>query len=205
LIVWEKMRGNFAGASRAAVKSSGEKTSSMPNRMARNVLSCAVAAGLLVGCSQSAPQQQIVPSGPMSIDFSQRNNSGTITGEPASPDAILSTDPAASRLQDIGGFLLLYYRDHKLMPATLDDLANMPGGDSLNLAAPRSGREFSYVPTGLWSDSHPDKCIVAYDPDLRGSVRWCLLMTAPTTGAALTVNVLAVPESIFVKFKPNAP
>ena len=176
----------------------------MPIRMTRNLLSIAVAGALLFGCSQSPPPQPTLPVGPTSIDFSQHNDPGTITGEPVSPDAILSTDPAASRLQDIGGFLLLYYREHKQMPPMLDDLANMPGGDSLNLAAPRSGREFSYVPNGLWSEAHPDKCIVAYDPDLRGSARWCLLMTPPTSGSALTVNVLAVQESVFEKFKPAA-
>ena len=80
----------------------------------------------------------------------------------------------------------------------------MPGGDSLNLTAPRSDREFAYQPTGLWSEEHPDKCIIAYDPDLRGATRWCLFMTPPTNGAALVVTVLAIPENNFRKYHPAA-
>lgn len=163
-----------------------------------------VAALAVAGCQPAAPSPSVVPPGQTQIDFSQREDSGTASGEPASPDAILSSDPAASRLQDIGGFILLYYRDNKQLPPTLDDLAKMPGGDSLDLTAPRSGREFAYQPTGLWSDEHPDKCIIAYDPDERGSARWCLLMTRPTNGAALVVTVLAIPENTFVKYRPAA-
>jgi hypothetical protein len=160
-----------------------------------------LAALLLAGCQPAAPSPAVVPSGPTEVDFSQQNDSGTITGEPPSPDAIVSADPAASRLQDIGGFMLLYYRDHKQLPPTLDDLAQMAGGDSLNLTAPRSNREFAYQPNGLWSPEHPDKCIIAYDPDLVGASRWCLLMTPPTNGAALVVTVLAIPENHFVKYR----
>ncbi len=159
---------------------------------------------LLAGCQPAAPSPAVVPSGPTEVDFSQRNDSGTITGEPPSPDAIVSTDPAASRLQDIGGFMLLYYGANRQLPPTLDDLARMPGGDSLNLTAPGSDREFEYRPTGLWSEEHPDKCIIAYDPGLRGAARWCLLMTPPTNGAALVVTVLAIPENNFRKYHPVA-
>jgi hypothetical protein len=176
----------------------------MNTRMPQNLLTVCLAALLVTGCQPAAPSPPVVPSGPTEVDFSQHNDSGTITGEPPSPDAILSTDPAASRLQDIGGLMLLYYRDHKQLPPTLDELAAMPGGDSLNLAAPRSNREFAYQPNGLWSPEHPDKCIIAYDPDLVGASRWCLLMTPPTNGAALVVTVLAIPENHFVKYRRTA-
>jgi hypothetical protein len=169
----------------------------------RNFLILWLAVFLPAGC-QPAPSPMVIPPGPSQIDFSQRNNSGAVNGAPTSPDSIVSTDPAASRLQDIGGFMLLYYNDHKQLPATLDELAQMPGGDSLNLAAPRSGREFTYEPTGLWSNQHPDKCIIAYDPDLVGPARWCLLMTPPTNGAALVVTVVAIPESSFLIYRPAA-
>jgi hypothetical protein len=174
----------------------------MFTRMIHRSLIALPAALVVAGCQPAAPPP-VVPAGPTEIDFSQRNDSGT-TGEPVSPDAILSTDPAASRLQDIGGFMLLYYSDNKRLPPTLDDLAKMPGGDSLNLTAPGSGREFAYEPTGLWSEEHPDRCIIAYDPDLRGAARWCLLMTPPTNGAALVVTVLAIPENNFRKYRPAA-
>jgi hypothetical protein len=88
------------------------------------------------------------------------------------------------------------------LPATLDELTQMPGGDSLDLTAPRSGRPFGYAPTGLWSQEHPGKCIVAFDPDRRAQARWCLFMTPPTNEAALVVTVLAVSEETFEKYHP---
>lgn len=172
-------------------------------RMPNNSIFGWLAALVVAGCQPAAPRPA-VPSGPTSIDFSQRDDSGNITGEPASPDAIVSTDLAASRLQDIGGFLLLYYGENKQLPPSLDELASMPGGDSLILTAPSSGRPFVYQPTGLWLAEHPDKCIVAYDPDLRGAARWCLLMTPPVSGAALVVTVVAMPEQNFRKYHPAA-
>lgn len=174
----------------------------MFTRMTRNSVFVVAAALIMAGCQPAAPPPRVVPPGSSQIDFSQQNDSNAITGQPQSPDAILSSDPAASRLQDIGGFILLYYNDHKQLPATLDELAQMPGGDSLNLAAPSSGREFTYQPNGLWSDEHPNRCIIAYDPDRRGAARWCLLMTPPVNGAALVVTVVAIPESDFRKYQP---
>lgn len=153
-----------------------------------------LAALLMAGCQQSEPTVRTTPDlGPTNIDYSKQPDDAGQT----SPDAVLPTDPAASRLQDIGGVMLVYYDSHKQLPSTLDELASSPGGDTLNLIAPRSGREFVYRPSGLWSESHTEKCIIAYDPDLRGNMRWCLFLKPPTNGTALVVNVVAIPEQDF--------
>jgi hypothetical protein len=155
---------------------------------------------VLAACSH---QQSSMPvrNEPAVADFSHATGDQTPSGQPVTPDSILPSDPAATRLQDIGGFLLLYYNDHHELPQTLDELTQMPGGDQLNLAAPMSRREFSYAPHGLWWADHPEKCIVAFDPDLRGGMRWCLFMTPPSYGAALSVNVVCIPEVNFSKFQ----
>jgi len=156
----------------------------------------------MVGC-QTSPAPAPIPAGPRSIDYSSQADTVTDTGEPVTPDTIVSTDPAAERLQDIGGFLLLYYSEQRQLPQSLDDLAQMPGGDSLDLTSPRTGTKFDYYPNGLWSSDHPNKCIVACDPVAGGSIRWCLLMTPPANGAALVVTVVAIPEQNFRKYHPQ--
>ena len=89
----------------------------MFTRMIHNSSFVLPAVMLLAGCQPAVPSPPAVPPGPTEVDFSQHNDSGTITGEPPSPDAIVSTDPAASRLQDIGGFMLLYYGDQQTIAA----------------------------------------------------------------------------------------
>jgi len=124
---------------------------------------------------------------------------------PASPDQIVDTDPAAARLQDIGGFVLLYYRQHQQMPRALDDLRTIPGGGDLDFTSPSSGQPFAYYQTGIWAPDKGDKCIIACDPVPSASgKRWCLFMMAPKNGAALAVDVVAVPESMFRNYRSAA-
>ena len=164
---------------------------------------CASVGLLAVAGCQPAPAPTPMRTGPKSVDFSGQPDTVSITGEPVTPDSILSSDPAAERLQDIGGYVLLYYSQQKQLPQSLDDLAQMPGGDSLDLTSPRTGTKFDYYPNGLWSSDHPNKCIVACDPVAGGSIRWCLLMTPPANGAALVVTVVAIPEQNFRKYHPQ--
>jgi hypothetical protein len=175
-------------------------------RMLRYPAMVLLAAAWLGGCQQNQQSPTPVINGgePAQVDLSGRPGPGLINGQPATPETVLSADPAAGRLQDIGGALLVYYSDHKQLPPTLQDLAGSPGGDSLNLTSPQSGREFVYVPSGLWSDQHPDKVIIAYDPDLHGAQRFCLLMNPPSTGAPLEATVIAIPEPDFRKYHPQA-
>jgi hypothetical protein len=124
-------------------------------------------------------------------------------GPTNSPDAILSGDPSPGRLQDIGGYLMLFYHEYKRMPASLDELRTMPGGDEVNVLSP-SGQPYGYYPDGAWSSKQPQKCVVAYDPMVSSNgFRWCLLMSLPKGNAdALSVEAVSLPDSNFHQYKP---
>jgi hypothetical protein len=126
----------------------------------------------------------------------------SLSSAPTSPDEIVETAPAAMRLQDIGGYILLFYREYQKMPPTLADLRTTAGGQDLNFISPSTGQPFAYIPTGLWSPEQSERCIIAYDPGRMASgKRWCLFMTLPKAGAALSVDVVALPEPIFLNYQ----
>jgi hypothetical protein len=173
----------------------------MSARLFRRCLFVILVACAMVGCQQQPPPP--VSFGPTSVDYSNKPDTESPTGEPLSPESIFPTDPTATRLQDIGGYILLYYRDHKQLPASLDDLRSLPGGDDLQFTSASTGEFFAYQPAGMWSPNHTDKCILIYDPNLINGKRWCLFMTAPNNGAALSVNVTAIPDSMFQTYRPD--
>jgi hypothetical protein len=151
---------------------------------------CAAAALLLAACQSASPPPGSAPP-------------ANFLTAPTSPDAIVDTDPAAARLQDIGGYLLLYYRQHQQMPPALEDLRSIPGGEALVFTSPSTGQPFAYSPAGMWAPDKGDKCIVAYDPARTpGGKRWCLFMMLPQNGEALSVDVVALPEPMFLSYRP---
>ncbi|HEX4053963.1 MAG TPA: hypothetical protein VHX86_06835 [Tepidisphaeraceae bacterium] len=159
-----------------------------------------VAAALLVAaCQSSTPSPR--RGAPAGLPVADQTGSFA----PTSPDEIVETDPAAMRLQDIGGYLLLYYRDHQAMPPHLDDLRAIPGGADLDFTSPSTGQPFVYYPVGMWAPGQAEKCIVAYDPArTAGGKRWCLFMTLPKAGAALSVDVVALPDQMFLNYQRTA-
>jgi len=149
-----------------------------------------IAAALLLAACQSASPPPSKPT-----------QTANFLSAPTSPDAIVGTDPAAMRLQDIGGYVLLYYRQHQQMPPTLDELRNIPGGGDLDFNSPASRQPFAYSQGGMWAPDKGDKCIIAYDPSQSpNGKRWCLFMMLPKGGAALSVDVVALPEPIFLSY-----
>jgi hypothetical protein len=155
-------------------------------------LTTAAAATLLLAACQSASPPPPKPA-----------PTANFLSAPTSPDAIVDSDPAAVRLQDIGGYILLYYRAHQAMPPTLDELRNIPGGGDLDFNSPSSRQPFAYAQPGLWAPDQGDKCIIAYDPSRSASgKRWCLFMMLPKGGAALSVDVVELPEPIFLNYRP---
>jgi hypothetical protein len=154
----------------------------------------------LSGCQQQPPPATVVPSGPTRVDFSQAPESLSPTNQALTPDDIVSTDPTASRLQDIGGYVLLYYRENDHMPASLDELRTLPGGEDLRFNSASTGQAFGFVAPGLWPPQTGDKCIIVYDSTLVNGKRWCLFMTLPRSGEALNVDVECIPDSAFQTF-----
>jgi hypothetical protein len=158
------------------------------------------AAALLVaaGCTTTQSRQET-----SATDFASGN---TPPGQTVNPDEILGTDPTAIRLQDIAGDFLLYMRIYKQMPPTLEDLRTIDNQmPAAALVSPGSGQLYVYVPAGLWLTGHSEH-IVVYDPALtKQSKRWCLFLGPPHPNGSFSVDVVALPESIFQQYKPPAP
>jgi hypothetical protein len=114
-------------------------------------------------------------------------------------DQALNTDPSALRLDDIDGAMLLYYRDNQQMPPRLEDLGPYAQsvGITLNLVSPGNGMHYGYDANGMTALG-ATKLLVVYDPAPgTNGRRWCILMAPPHPGAALSAEVLDIPEFEF--------
>jgi hypothetical protein len=160
-----------------------------------------LAAAAIAGCQQQPPPAP-VQQGPRSYDFSQAPQPLSPTAQTLTPDDIVATDPTASRLQDIGGYVLLYFRENNYMPASLDDLRTLPGGEDLHFSSATTGQAFGYYAKGLWPPQSGEKCIIVYDSTLTNGKRWCLFMTLPRAGEALSVEVNSISDSLFQTYQP---
>jgi hypothetical protein len=157
-----------------------------------------VAAGLaLPGCT-TQPQQSTAPPVSNTLDFS-----GVGTNDAVTPDDVLTADPSATRLEDIGGDLMLYYRVNRAMPPNLDALATVTDqGVPPNEYSPGANQPYVYVPDGLWLEGHSQSVIV-YDPALNSKgARWCLFRGPLHPNGSFSVEVVALPDSIFHNYKP---
>jgi hypothetical protein len=156
-----------------------------------------VAAALLLqaGCVTTQSRE---PTGPQ--DFASSN---LPPGQPVTPDELLGTDPSAVRLEDIGGDFLLYMRINGHMPAGLEDLRSVDDqGGAAMFISPNSGQPYVYVPGGLWLSGHSNN-IVVYDPELtKKGMRWCLFLGPQRANGTFSVDVVALPESVFRQYKP---
>lgn len=155
-----------------------------------------------IGC------QTTTQTTPMNTSVSNPGPAGSVNdfsseGTTHNPNEILGGDTSPARLQDIGGYIMLFYRQYKRMPASLDELKTMPGGDEVNILSP-SGQPFGYYPDGAWTSKQPQKCVIAYDPAVSpNGFRWCLLMSLPKGNAgSLSVEAVSLPDSNFREYKP---
>jgi hypothetical protein len=172
----------------------------MQRRMFDRRLILFLGACALLGCQQQPPPPTERPA-PRSYDFSQAPPPVSPNAQTLSPDDIGASDPTATRLQDIGGYVLLYYSEYEHMPASLDDLRSMPGGGDLQFTS-AYGQPLQFVPPGLWPPGTGNKCIIAFDPSVSGGKRWCLFMTLPRGGAALSVDVASITDGAFQNYHP---
>ena len=124
---------------------------------------------------------------------------------PVSADEAVAGDVSAGRLHDIEGTLLVYYALHHRLPGRLDELVPLADADTdLKLTAP-SGRPYLYVPDGLVAPGASKRILVADPaPAARTGVRQCILAppVLPMAGAALSMEVVAVPEVAFRRYAP---
>jgi hypothetical protein len=152
----------------------------------RAVLLAALAGA--IGACQSTPPRQYTRRLPAK-DFSPDQN--------VTADQAVITDPSASQLEDIEEAILFYYRVNQSMPPTLDALRSLGTfGAQLNFISP-SGQPYAYFPNGL-SMSGSQKFLIACDPaETASGKRWCILISPPRPGAALSAEVIALPEIVF--------
>ncbi len=152
-----------------------------------------ILAAALGGCQpQPKPAAQITGGDP----FADLSANGNLSAPTLSPEAVVATDTCASRLQDIGEALLLYYSVNKHLPAQLEELKS-ESGTPLNFTCPQSGKPYLYISSGLAAVSHDKRIIICDSTPSHNGKRWCIFMPPPRPGQAVSMEVLEVPEGLY--------
>ncbi len=113
-------------------------------------------------------------------------------------------DPCVIRLDHVVEALVQYYMLNKQMPLELAELK--PFGDLLTpiqLVCTASGQPYQYDQHGLMSAGR-SKRIVVWDPTpAHHGKRWCIMMPYTPPGAAMSLEVVSVPEADFKTYVPG--
>ena len=123
------------------------------------------------------------------------------------PPQSLATDACATRLQDLGGALLLYYATNRRLPDKLEDLAAAPGAaaGAADVTCPASGRSYVYVPGGGLTAKGKGRLLVLYDPTpVHGGLRWGLFISPPSGAEPLATWVTPMSEELFRGYTAGA-
>jgi hypothetical protein len=105
-----------------------------------------------------------------------------------------NTDPCAMQLHDLCGGLLLYYAEHQSLPATLAELAEIPGFDGpLALVCPVAKKPYQYDPDGLPGARDGSRIILQDATAAHDGVRWGIRIDDPRPGQPLVARVVALP------------
>lgn len=118
-------------------------------------------------------------------------------------EPISATDACASRMHDIEGALLLYYLDHKKLPANLDELQAMPDLDEpLAFTCPVSKLPYIYNPGGIMLPEKNGRIILYDAAPSHSGMRWAIRIDDPSKDQPLVARVVALPESFFLLRPP---
>ncbi len=156
---------------------------------------CILGLGLLASCQSPQGQNPRRAAG---------DSAGVISelSPPGSADQAVGSDPCAARLHDIAGAMLFYFALNKHLPASLSDLQALSDFDNpLVFACPHSQQPYVYVPEGLRSVNRP-KLIILHDPVPRDGKRMCILIQPTGPGAAQSLEVVNLPEPLFLAYQP---
>ena len=156
----------------------------------------ALLAAAVVGC-QSNPRQ------PDAQSKSAPNANKATAQTPVAP--ISNTDACATRLHEVCGPLLLYYATRHQLPERPEELAQMPGFESVGeLLCPVSRRPYLYNPIGVMTKGEPAR-IIMYDPaPSHSGMRWAIAVIEPQRQIdPLITKVIALPESHFTLQPPR--
>lgn len=123
------------------------------------------------------------------------------TSDPAGRSLRLGTDPAAERLHDVCGSLLLFHAQYGRLAGDLEELALATGLDDETLTDPRTGRPFAYEPDGFASGAGGRRIVVLAAPEPGASHRWGV--TIVPGGSMMTGKVVALPVGAFADGDPS--
>jgi hypothetical protein len=151
------------------------------------VFTLAAAAG---GCGDKGGQAT-TPGGPVLARPPERSGAKQIP--------ISNTDPCATRLHDLCGPLLMYYRMHQALPQRLAELKEMPAfGAEVELTCPVSKQPYVYNAFGLPSQDKSERVIIYDATPAHSGFRWAVSIIEPqAANAPLITKVIALPESQF--------
>jgi hypothetical protein len=123
-----------------------------------------------------------------------RASSPAATSQRAVAAPNLNTDPCATRLHDLCGSLLMYYREQQKLPPALADLSQTAGFAAIGeLACPESHQAYVYVPEGFSVPGVPGT-VVVYDP-LPSHAGWRWAITIIPGQGPLVAKVIALPKT----------
>jgi hypothetical protein len=155
-------------------------------------------AGLLLvlsGCSQNkraGPGRDTLRPGDLPGD--------TSPGHPITPDQLTSKDRCPARLHDIEGAMLMFYALNKSLPAKLEDLRSV-SDTTLDLTCPDTGQPYAYAPNGLRKPGGSKRMLV-YDSAMNSDgTRWCILAADGRPGAPQDMQVVQIPEPLFLAYQ----
>ena len=114
------------------------------------------------------------------------------------------TDPCAVRLGEIADALLLYYSQNRQLPEKIEALISVPGGASLQLVCPESGKPYLYAPSNL-AGPGLDRRLLVYDATAvhqgakAGTAprRWGIVAAPARPGQPVNIWVVALDEPTF--------
>lgn len=109
-------------------------------------------------------------------------------------------DPSAERLHDICGYLLLYYRQHRALPPSLEALRAARSGEIPPLLCPESGQPYLYQESAVEMPGRPGRLLVHAPSRARATVqgypsRWAVLVAEPRGEGPLVAQVVLIPEA----------
>lgn len=112
---------------------------------------------------------------------------------------ISNTDPCATKLHDVSGAFLLYYRANNRLPNSLAELENLPGDEAIgNAACPASGKPYVYTATGIYMVERGQRVILYDATPAHSGYRWAITVLEPVPDEPLQTRVVALPESFFL-------
>lgn len=141
-------------------------------------LAVLLAAAVLAGCNGASRQPVEVRTAPTGPRYSDPLN------------------PAADRLHEISGALLLYYVNHRALPEQIDELKPLLDDPSMELRCPISGFPYLYTRQGLRVAGVEGHIVILDAQPSQASMRWAITVVEPPSGNVLLTKVVVVREQL---------